>query len=324
MDPKKLPGPLKVAILIKSVGEESAQKFLKAMNDSERELIRRHMSQLGEISPDLVEKVAKDFTERAEQKKALKMEEKGAGGIGVKQTPDGLTAEASKLSTIKSMDPESLTKMIKDEYPQTIAVILANLSPDIASKVLSMLPDEVKTEVAIRIARLNKVVSGMLEEIDVTLSELASKKDSPKIEEAGGVKRLADILNQIDQESSDLILDEIEERDPELATQTKQGMFVFEDLVLVDDRGLQKLLRSVETKDLAVAMKGATEAVKEKIFKNMSERAGEMVADEIETIGSIRMKEVERAQQMITKIIRDLHQRNEIIIAGRGGEELVA
>ncbi len=324
MDPNNLPGPLKVAILMKSVGEEASQRILGTMNDSERELIRKHMSQLGEVSPDLVEKVAKDFTERAEKSKAQQLEEKAGDGGNGKGKSDKSDSGSSSLEAIKSMEADSLAKMIKDEYPQTIAIILANLEPDTASEVLSKLPDEIKPDVAIRIAKLNKVVSGMLEEIDITFSDLLSKKDSSKIEEAGGVNRLADILNQIDSDSSDLILNEMEERDPDLAALTKQGMFVFEDLVLVDDKGLQKLLRSVETRDLAVALKGATESVKEKVFKNMSERAGEMVADEIESVGSVRMKEVETAQQMITKIIQDLHQKNEIIIAGRGGEELVA
>ncbi|MBW1900925.1 MAG: flagellar motor switch protein FliG [Deltaproteobacteria bacterium] len=324
MDPNNLPGPLKVAILIKAVGEDAAQKILAAMNDSERELIRKHMSQLGEVALDLVEKVARDFTEKAEQKKALQLkEEAGPGGDGEAEI-DGFDPGSSNLAAIKSMEPDSLTKMIKNEYPQTIAIILANLEPAVASEVLSRLSDEIKPDVAIRIAKLNKVVSGMIEEIDITFSNILSEKDSSKTEEAGGVSRLADILNQIDSDSSDLILNEMEEQDPELAAQTKQGMFVFEDLVLVDDKGLQKLLRSVETGDLAVALKGATEGVKAKVFKNMSERAGEMVADEIETIGSVRMKDVEKAQQLITKIIQDLHQRNEIIIAGRGGEELIA
>jgi len=324
MDPNNLPGPLKVAILVKSVGEDASQKILSTMSEGERELIRRHMSQLGEVSPDLVEKVAKDFTEKAEQKKVRQLEEKSKKDGKSHGKSDDTVAGSSNLDAIKSIEPDSLTKMIKDEYPQTIAIILANLEPDIASEVLSKLPDDIKPDVAIRIAKLNKVVSGMIEEIDVTFSDILSTKDSSKIEEAGGVSRLADILNQIDSDSSDLILNEMEERDPDLAALTKQGMFVFEDLVLVDDKGLQKLLRSVETRDLAVALKGATEAVKEKVFKNMSERAGEMVADEIEAIGSVRMKEVEIAQQMITKIIQDLHQKNEIIIAGRGGEELVA
>lgn len=324
MDPNNLPGPLKVAILIKSVGEDAAQRILMKMNENEKELVRKHMSQLGEVAPDLVEKVAKHFTEIAEKKKARLLED-GSKTEGQKNK-DGNDSDGdqSNFAVINSMDADGLYKIIKDEYPQTIAIVLAHVDPDTASEVLSKLPDELKPDVAIRIARLTKVVSGMVEEIDLSLSEIISNKDSSKTEEAGGVTRLADILNQIDSDSSDLILNEMEERDPELAAQTKQGMFVFEDLLLVDDKGLQKLLRSVETRDLSVALKGASEGVKEKIFKNMSERAGEMVMDEIEAIGSVRMKEVEAAQQMITKIIQDLHQKNEIVIAGRGGDELVA
>ena len=232
MDPNNLPGPLKVAILVKSVGEDAAKKILAAMNDSERELIRKHMFQLGEVAPDLVEKVAKDFTEKAEQRKALQLnEEAGPGGEGEAES-DGFDSGTLNLSAIKSMEPDSLTKMIKDEYPQTIAIILANVEPDVASEVLSRLPDEIKPDVAIRIAKLNKVVSGMIEEIDITFSNILSEKDSSKTEEAGGVSRLADILNQIDSDSSDLIVNDMEERDPELAAQTKQGMFVFEDLVI--------------------------------------------------------------------------------------------
>ncbi|MBW1850461.1 MAG: flagellar motor switch protein FliG [Deltaproteobacteria bacterium] len=321
MDPNNLPGPLKVAILIKSVGEDKAQKIMTAMNEKERELIRKHMSQLGEVSSELVEKVAKDFTGLAMKRRTHRIEKNTATGGN---DANGSTDTAPSLSVIKSMDPDSLLKLIKDEYPQTIAIILAHLEPRVASAVLSKLPDEMKPDVAIRIARLNKVVTGMLEEINITFSDMLSNKDSSKTEEAGGVNRLADILNQIDSDSSDQILNEMEEQDPDLALQTKQGMFVFEDLILVDDKGLQKILRSVETRELAVALKGAAETVKEKVFKNMSERAGEMVEDEILSLGSVRMKEVEASQQLITRIIQDLHQKNEIVIAGRGGEELIA
>jgi len=324
MDPNNLPGPLKVAILIKSMGEDAAQRILSTLDDTQKELIRKHMSELGEISPRLVEKVAKDFTDLAGEKKAKLLGEKAGDAEGNEEESDDPNSKFSNSSIIKTLEPDSLVKMIKDEYPQTIAIILAHLEPDVASEVLSKLPDEIKPDVAIRIARLDKVVSGMITEIDRSFSEIISMKDTSKVEEAGGVGRLADILNQIDSDSSDLILNEMDEQDPDLASMTRQGMFVFEDLVLVDDKGLQKLLRSVETRDLAVALKGATEAVKEKVFSNMSERAGEMVADEIETAGSVRMKDVETAQMMITKIIQDLHQKNEIIIAGRGGEELIA
>lgn len=324
MDPNNLPGPLKVAVLIKSMGEDVTQRVLSTLNNKERELIRKHMAELGEVSPQLVEKVAKDFTELTEKRNAKRIAEKGAKKDSKEFKFEDTDSKSMKESVLYTLDSDNLIKLIKDEYPQTIAIILANIEPGVASEVLSKLPDEVKPDVAIRIARLDKVVTGMIDEIDRTFAEMITKKESSKVEQTGGVRRLADILNQIDPDSSDIILNEMDEQDPDLAAQTRQGMFVFEDLVLVDDKGLQKLLRSVETRDLAIALKGATEDVKDKVFKNMSERAGEMVLDEIETIGSVRMKDVEASQMMITKIIQDLHQRNEIIIAGRGGEELIA
>ncbi|MBW2217316.1 MAG: flagellar motor switch protein FliG [Deltaproteobacteria bacterium] len=324
MDPNNLPGPLKVAILIKSMGEIAAQKVLSTLTESERELIRKHMKELGEISPQLVEMVAKDFTDIVSRKNAKRISERGGKNQVEKRGHKGSNGGSKRESVMKTLDANSLVKLVKDEYPQTIAMILTNLDPSVASKVLSKLPDELKPDVAIRIAKIDKIASDMVDEIDQTFAEMITRKDSSQIEEADGVSCLADILNQIDSDSSDLILNEMDEQHPDLAYQTRQGMFVFEDLVLVDDKGLQKLLRSIETRELAVALKGATGEIKEKVFKNMSERAGEMVIDEIETIGSVRMKDVEMAQMMITKIIQDLHQKNEIIIAGRGGEELIA
>jgi flagellar motor switch protein FliG len=324
MDPNNLPGPLKVAILIKSMGEIAAQKVLSTLTESERELIRKHMKELGEISPQLVEMVAKDFTDIVSRKNAKRISERGGNDQVEKRGHKDSNGGSKRESVMKTLDANSLVKLVKDEYPQTIAMILTNLDPSVASKVLSKLPDELKPDVAIRIAKIDKIASDMMDEIDQTFAEMITRKDSSQIEETDGVSRLADILNHIDSDSSDLILNEMDEQHPDLAYQTRQGMFVFEDLVLVDDKGLQKLLRSIETRELAVALKGATGEIKEKVFKNMSERAGEMVIDEIETIGSVRMKDVEMAQMIITKIIQDLHQKNEIIIAGRGGEELIA
>jgi flagellar motor switch protein FliG len=141
---------------------------------------------------------------------------------------------------------------------------------------------------------------------------------------SGGVDRLAEILNQADEISSELILNEIEESQPELAAQIKQKMFIFEDLILVDDRGFQKLLRRVETKELAIALKAASEEVKQKVYKNMSERASEMLREEMETLGPVRMKEVSDAQQAITGIIQEMEAKGELIISGRRGEQIIS
>ncbi len=171
---------------------------------------------------------------------------------------------------------------------------------------------------------MDKIVGSMVDEVNRVFLELLRNKKSSTATFKGGIDRLAEILNQSDEISSELILNEIEEANPELAAQIKQKMFVFEDLVLVDDRGFQKLLRRVETKELAVALKAASDEVKQKVFKNMSERAAEMLREEMETLGPVRMKEVSDAQQAITAIIQEMEAKGELIISGRRGEEIVS
>jgi flagellar motor switch protein FliG len=188
---------------------------------------------------------------------------------------------------------------------------------------LGKLNDDIKTDVSLRIAGLDKVISGMVEEIDRVFADILKNKDVSATHKTGGVSALADILNQIDGAMGQMIIEDIDEVDPELAAQIKQLMFVFDDLVLVDDKGLQKVLRKIETVELAMALKGASEATKEKIYKNMSERAREILMEEIEAIGAVRMREVEAAQQMITKIIQDMEAKGELIISGRGGESFI-
>ena len=189
---------------------------------------------------------------------------------------------------------------------------------------LSRLSDEVKTDVAVRVANLDKVNAEMVEEVNSVFKEILKNKKSSVTNVSGGIDRLAEILNLTDEISSELILNEIEENDAEMAAQIKQKMFVFEDLVLVDDRGFQKLLRKVETVELAIALKAASEEVKEKVFRNMSERAGAMLREEMEDLGPVRMKEVSDAQTGITNIIQEMEAKGEIIISGRRGEEIIS
>jgi len=325
MNPKDLPGSLKVAILIQSLGKEISQRILKYLNGTERELIESHLSQMGTISSDVVELVAREFIEMITresdgQPRSLPLSE---GGEGTEESSLSSTSESSNLKILQTLAGEDLIELIKDEHPQTIAIILLHLKTGVAGEVLSKLPDEIKTDVAFRIANLDKVLPGMVEEIDKVFEDVLKKKDASVPQVAGGVNRLAEILNQADQISGELILNEIEEVDPELADQIKQRMFTFEDLRLVDDRGLQKVLRRVETRELAIALKAASEEVREKIFRNMSERASEMLREEMEVMGAVRMREVEDAQQTITKIIQDMETKGELIISGRRGEELI-
>ena len=319
MDPRNLIGSLKAAILVQALGWDVISPVVDQLNKAERNLIFKLQSKLGSISPALVESVAREFLEKATPPKQI--ENKEAGGDAA---DDGLEEQREKkLKAIQAIAPDMLIQLIQNEHPQTIALIVAHLQPHIASEVMALLPDELKPDVAYRIANLDKVASGMLDEIDHTFEEILANKETSSTQKAGGVPRLAEILNMIDGTAAEQIIEEIEEEDPDLAEEIRQNMFVFDDIVLVDDRGLQKVLRSVESQELAVALKASTDQVKDKIFRNMSERAAEILKEEMEVTGAVRIKDVTDAQQKITKIVQDMERKGELVISGRGGEEFV-
>lgn len=324
MDLKQLTGTVKVAILANAVGPQAAQAILARMGEADRQRIHRLQAKLGVVPQELVDKVAREFLassgaplQLTDPEEAARLEEEE------KKKKAKANSPGSKLEAIQEIEPNQLAQLIKDEHPQTIALILVNLEPDVASDILSRLSDEIKADVSFRIASLDKVLSGTMKEMDKIFEDILKNKDNMSTQEAGGVARLAEILNAIDGGIAEQIIDEIEEEDPDLADEIKQMMFVFDDIVLVDDKGLQKVLRSVESQELAVALKAATEDVKEKIFKNMSERASEILKEEMEVTGAVRMKDVTDAQQKITRIIQDMERKGELIISGRGGEEFI-
>jgi len=320
MDPNNLPGSLKIAILIQSMSEEASQVIIKSLDDREKEVVRKHLDQMGTISPELVEKISEQFaemTKRAKSKRLLGAPEKDG------EASSQSNRKTAKLNAILSLDADKIYELIKEEHAQTIAIIMIHLKTAVASAVLSRLPDDVKKEVALRIVSLDKVMTEMIEEINDVIEDVVKDQDSSVSNETGGTVRVAEILNQTDEMSSEFIINEIEEIDAELAAEIKQQMFVFEDLPLVDDRGFQKLLRKVETSQLAIALKAATEDVKEKVFKNMSSRAGEMLKEEIDDLGAVRMKEVSDAQQRVTALIQDMEVKGELIISGRRGDDMV-
>ncbi len=323
MDPKNLPGSLKVAILIQSAGKVASAKILGMMDEEERRVIENHLAQMGEISPDVVEKVSQEFIRMSGE-----TEPRQIGGPPPSQetTEDhsgGSNREPSDLSVLKSLKPDRLLELIKDEHPQTIAVILVHVKSDVASDVLANLPDETKAEVGLRIATLDKIGSGMVQEVAKIFDEVLKDSEDFVSSVTGGVGLMADILNLMDGMSSQVILEAIEEDNVDLAASIKQKMFTFEDVVLIDNRGLQKVLRNVESRELAIALKAASNDVKEKIFSNMSERAAEMLKEEIEVLGAVKMKDVEDAQYLITRTIQEMADQGEIVIAGRGGEQLI-
>jgi flagellar motor switch protein FliG len=323
MNTESLSGPVKVAVLVKSLGKDACSKLINTLSDAEKEKINTLANEMGAIQPELVEKIAQEFTVMNEKENAGNNEQQHRTKEEDGKEQEGISASEKNLQTIKSINAEQLVRMLKDEHPQTIAIVIAHIDQNKAGEVIMNLPDEIKSDVAYRIAKLKKIVPGMLAEINAVFEDSLKGSKSGVMTEADGVGLLAGLLNQIDSTIGGMILEELEETDPEMAEQVKQMMFVFDDLVLVDDKGMQSVLRSVETQELALALKAASEDVKEKVFKNMSERAREILKEEIDSLGAVRMKDVSDAQQNITKIIQEKESKGEVVIAGRGGDEFI-
>ena len=324
MDTRQLAGSVKLAILVQCLDESSRQTVMRRFSEPQRKLIHAHLDQMGTVSTDLVERVAAEFTQQIKQIRHIKPKALPAAPINdQRQVEKNENLPTKGLTSLLDLDVDHLANLIREEHPQTIAVILVHLKPDMASEVLSKLPDEKKTDVALRIANSEKIVAGMIDEIEKVFEDILSNNEGTATTRVGGVSQLAEILNQVEASTAQLILDEIEEDNPELSAEIKQMMFVFEDLVMVDDRGMQALLRKVETKELSIALKAASEEVKEKVFRNMSTRAADMVAEEMENVGSVRMRDVENAQNNITRLIQDMEEKGELVISGRRGEEFI-
>ncbi|RME23085.1 MAG: flagellar motor switch protein FliG, partial [Candidatus Zixiibacteriota bacterium] len=225
------------------------------------------------------------------------------------------------FSLLKDIDPKQLGGYLQNEHPQTVALILTQLSPQQAAQVLSELNPELQAEVALRIATMEKISPEVLKEIEQTLEGQFGSNATRDLSVSGGAKAIAEILNLIDSSAEKNILQSLEADDPDLAAEVKNMMFVFDDLILLDDRSVQRLLKEVETKDLAIALKAASEEVKNKIFANVSERVAVMIQEEMEFMGPTRLSDVEAAQGRIVEIVRRLEEEGQVIISGRGGKE---
>jgi len=325
MDPRTISGSLKAAILIRSLGSEVAGRIFDSLSGQEKLVVQGHLDEMGAVSANVIEYVAKEFMDTAAMRAHMAQlaPPPDPDNPEVNQADGDAESELEGMKAIESLGADEIYELIKDEHPQTIAIIIIHLKTSVASDVLSQLSDEIKTDVSVRVATLDKVNADMVEEVNFVFKEILKNKKNSVANISGGIDRLAEILNQTDEISNELILNEIEENDPDMAAQIKQKMFVFEDLVMVDDRGFQKLLRKVETMELAIALKAASEEVKDKVFRNMSERAGTMLQEEMDDLGPVRMKEVSDAQTTITNIIQEMETKGEIIISGRRGEEII-
>ncbi len=301
------------------------------LRDAEIDRLTLDIASLGTIDPEVKSEVFDEFFQMTEAKRFV-----AEGGIelakelleksfGTQKAVEILGRLQNSLQEVpfqflKKADPSQIGTFIQEEHPQTIALILAHLDPKVSALVLSSLPPDVQTDVIYRIATIDRTAPEIIHEVERVLERKMSAVFTQGFTFAGGVKEVAEILNLVERSTEKNIIDKLQERDAELADEINKLMFTFDDLVYVDDSGIQKTLREIDSKDLALALKSAPEEIKEKIFKNMSERAREMLKEEIEFMGPVRLKNVEEAQQRIVAVVRRLEESGDIIISGRGGE----
>jgi len=325
-----LDGRTKAAVLLACLGPGPASRVMASMNDEEIEQLTLDLASLGTVEPELREAVMEQFHEMM---LANRYVTQGGieyarsileGALGPERALEVLTRLQSSLQEVpfeflKRADPSQIVSFIQDEHPQTIALILAHLNPQVAAVSLSALPQETRSEVVMRIANMDRTPPEIVREVERVLERKMASVFSQGFTFAGGVKDVAEILNRIERGTEKAIMADLEERDPELADEIARLMFTFDDLIHVDDTGIQKALRDIEQKDLALALKAANDEVKEKILRNMSERAREMIEEEMEFMGPVRLRNVEEAQQKVVSVIRRLEEAGEIIVEGRGG-----
>jgi flagellar motor switch protein FliG len=328
----ELTGVRKSAILLLSLSQEQAAEILKRLPPEAVEDVSREIASIGEVTTDTRKGVFGEFYNLAlansyvsegglEYAKALIRKSMGDDEATrvIKQVTQQV--QISPFSFLQKAESENLLTFIQDEHPQTIALILAHLPPQKASEILVGLPSQKQIEVVKRVANMEQTNPEVIKEVERGLEHRLSDIVSQTFEKAGGVDTVAEILNLADRSTEKGIMEGLEAEDPDLVEQIRRLMFVFEDILLVNDKGIQSVLKEVDNEELALALKTASEDLKQKIFKNMSERAAQLIQEDMQYMGPVRVSDVEAAQQKIVDIVRRLEDAGEIIIAGRGGEK---
>jgi flagellar motor switch protein FliG len=329
---ENLTGKQKAAILLLALDVETASKVFKHLEPQEMEQLAIEISSLEGVSSSVVSAVIEEFYQMMKAQEyiivggfdyAKTLLEKSLGPQRASEIVEKVHSmtQIKGFSALKKADAQQLANFLQKEHPQTIALILSHLPLEQAAKVINQLPEDLRVDVIYRIAKLGKISPAILTEIEGVVDAMAETSLSQEVSATGGARTVAAILNKVGSQEARELLQRIEEQDPDLATEIKRLMFLFEDIIYIDDRSIQRILREVDRKDLALALKGADQKIREKIFKNMSERAAAMLQEEIQYMGPVRLREVEAAQMRIVEVIKRLEENQEIVIAGRGGEE---
>jgi len=333
MDSKNMSGSQKAAVFLLTMGEDFSSEVFKRLSEDEIKRVATSMADIEQLPPDAVSNVLTEFVDNFEGKGQLAFQ-----GEAFLKSVIGRSMDKGNASSIfkeiedrklglpfvwsRDVDVATLKSHIEGEHPQTISMIMAYLPPEIASDIMVDLPEDKKGDIALRIANLGKVPDEIIREVDKTLRAKISDfgHTGP---EAGGLETLVDILNNVDRATEDIIMETIEEEQTEMANEIRGMMFVFEDLNRVDDRGMREILKKVESQQLVLAMKTASEEMKQKILDNLSSRAAEMLMEDLEVMGPVRLTEVEESQQNIVRAAKELEAEGTIVLGGKGKEDVL-
>ena len=324
----------KIAVLMVALGNDIAAEVYKKLDDTAIELITLEVANLRKVTPELKLEVlkeaqevlmAREFMARGGVDYARDVLERALGPERAQNLLARITAslQVRPFDFMRHTDPQQVLGFIQGEHPQTIALILSYLEAPQAAMILSGLPAIMQAEVAKRIARMDRITPEVLREVERVLERKLSTVMGQDFTMAGGIDAVVAIVNSADRTTERNIMEHLEENDPELAEEIKKRLFVFEDIIRLDDRSLQRVLREVDMKELGLALKGATEDLRTKFFKNMSKRAAEMLQEDMDYMGPVRVKDVEESQQKVVNIVRGLEEQGEIVIASGGEDELV-
>ena len=330
----KLTGPQKAAILLLSFDESVAVEVLKNLSEMEIHQITNQMQNVENISNQEVVNIRKEFNQKCKEQELIK----GKGINYLKELLKQFMAddkieyfltnlaepiEQATLDSLNWLDDEALMSFLKNEHPQTIALIMSYLKPEKAATVLLNIPAKIQHEVMMRLAYLDRISLNVINDLNNVIREELMTSGGSKSNVVGGIERAAEIINHLDHSIEVEILSRIEEKNPNLAEEIKNLMFTFEDLKLIDDRSMQSIMKEVNNADLVLALKTASEEIKEKIFKNVSERAVDMLKEDMEAMGPVKLRDVEAAQRAIVNTAKRLEDEGKVVMVGKGEDVYV-
>ena len=334
MSEERMSGLQKAAILLIALGPEKSAMIFKHLKEEEIEELTLEIANTRSVTPQVKEEIIEEFYQVCLAQQyiaeggigyAKELLEKALGSEKAMDVIGKLTAslQVKPFEFVRKTDASQLLNFIQDEHPQTIALILSYLPPSQAALIISALPPDRQADVAKRIAVMDRTSPDIVKEVEKVLESKLSSLVNQDYTIIGGVDAVVDILNTVDRGTEKHIMESLEIEEPELADEIRKKMFVFEDILLLDDRAIQRVLRDVDNADLGVALKAANEEVQNVIFKNLSKRLAAMIKEDMEFMGPVRMKDVEEAQQKIVSVIRKLEDAGEIVISRGGGDEIV-